>query len=246
MTGSNFHVLVTALLCVVTAGLGCATTQPPCGALSEGEKEGLVPVDPVCLAEAKVAANEHVTQFDSDKVGDTPPGWSAVKGTWKVVVDPDAPSKPNVLEQSATNQDFPILLFDLMGSEMDYGEMFAKIKVISGVNAQAAGFVIRYVDPENYYTIRINQTEGTWNLFRTIAGNREKFDPIPGAPGVKVGEYTLLKVKWKAKKITAFANNIAVIDYTETSDKAPTKGKVGLWTKDDSVARFDTVECGHE
>lgn len=224
----------------------CETSKAPCGVLTEGEKEGLEPVDPECLAAAKVAANEQITQFDSDKVGEAPPGWSAVKGTWKVVVDTTSPSPPNVLEQSATDQEFPILIFDKMGSAMDYGEMFAKIKVISGVKAQAAGVVIRYKDDKNYYTVRINQTEGTWNLFRTIAGVREKFDPIAGAPGVKAGEYTQLKVKWKDKKITAFANNVQVIDYTETLTTAPTTGKVGLWTKDDSVVHFDVVECGHE
>ncbi len=236
-----------APLVAVLALTGCPTAQASkdCLNLTEAEREGLVPVDPACLAVAKAAANEQVTQFDTDKVGETPAGWSVVKGTWKVAVDLAAPSTPNVLEQSATDQDFPIALFDKMGA-IDYGEMFVRLKVISGSKAQAAGVVFRYVDDKNYYTVRINQTEGTWNLFRTIDGMREKFDPIAGAPGADPATFTLLKVKFKGTAITAYANNVPVITYTETSPKAPTKGKVGLWTKDDSVVHFDSLEVGHE
>ncbi len=183
--------------------------------------------------------------FDSDKVGELPAGFTAAKGTWKVVADAKAPSAPNVVEQSALDLDFPQLVLDKAGS-FDYGEITVNLQVMSGAKAQAAGVVFRRVDDKNMYTVRINQTEGTWNLFRTIDGTRDKFDPIAGAPGAKQGEYTKLKVQFKDKVITAWANDVKVIEYTETSDKAPLKGKVGLWTKDDSVARFDDFAVAHK
>lgn len=191
-------------------------------------------------AAAATATGDQAANFDADKAGDTPAGFTAVKGTWKVVADGTAPSKGNAVEQSALDKDFAVLTYDTAGAFAD-GEVSVALKVMSGATAQAAGVVLRFVDTANYYTVRINQTEGTWNIFRTIAGTRDKFDPIAGAPGAKGGEYTKLKVVMKGKVFTAYANDVKVIEYTETSDKAPASGKVGLWTKDDSVSRFDDL-----
>ena len=194
---------------------------------------------------ATAGPTDSAAKFDADKVGDTPAGFTAAKGTWKVVADAAAPSGGNVVEQSAADQDFPVLTYDKAG-EFDYGEITVSLKVVSGTKAQAAGVVFRHVDAKNFYTVRINQTEGTWNIFRTIDGTRDKFDPIAGAPGAKQGEYTKLKVTFKDKVVTAWANDVKIIEYTETSDKAPVKGKIGLWTKDDSVSRFDDLSVAHK
>ena len=41
--------------------------------------------------------------FDKDAPGKIAAGWTNASGTWEVVADPTAPSKPNVLAQVSSN-----------------------------------------------------------------------------------------------------------------------------------------------
>ena len=48
-------------------------------------------------------SSEKIWNFDGDKTGNIPTGFSNEGGDWKIVADPTAPSRPNALAQLAKN-----------------------------------------------------------------------------------------------------------------------------------------------
>jgi len=170
--------------------------------------------------------------FDKDRVGELPKGFEIYSGQWKVKADPTAPSQPNVLAQEATNETWP----GIVVNDSDYGNLRAevKFKTISGSEDQAAGIIFRYQDRGNFYVLRANADEDNVELFQFVHGIRTG---IKGQ-NVKVphGTWQALGVEAVAPTITCFFNGEEL--FTAKHDRYK-QGKVGLWTKADSVTHFD-------
>lgn len=182
--------------------------------------------------------------FDSDIVNQLPTKFHSAltgegaKANWVVEADSSAPSKPNVIAQTSndkTDYRFPLLIAD-EGSFKDL-ELSVKFKAISGEVDQGAGLVFRLKDPNNYYLVRANALEGNYRLYHVINGKREQF----AGSNFKVasGEWHELKVECVGNKITCYYDNEKKIEATDDTFKEA--GKVGLWTKADSVIYFDDL-----
>lgn len=122
------------------------------------------------------------------------------------------------------------------------GAIGVKIRPISGRIDQAGGIVFRARDPENYYVVRLNVLEKNVKLYRVIKGQRSQ---------IKSVEADLAAGQWYALRVEAVGPAIAVrLDgkklFEARDDTLAGPGKIGLWTKADSVAQFDamTVEPG--
>src|SRR5205085_7486857 len=149
-----------------------------------------------------------------------------------------APSKPNVVAQTSTDKTdyrFPLLIAD-DGSFKDL-ELSVKIKAISGKIDQGAGLVFRLKDANNYYVVRANALENNYRLYHVIAGRRQQF---AGANiNVSSNEWHELRVECVGNKITCYYDGEKKIEATDDTFKDA--GKVGLWTKADSVTYFDDL-----
>jgi hypothetical protein len=170
--------------------------------------------------------------FDKDQTGYVPRGFEAYSGQWKVKADPTAPSQPNVLAQEATHETWP----GIVVKESNYGDLWAevKFKTISGQEDQAAGIIFRYQDKGNFYLLRANADEDNVELFQFVHGIRMS---IKGQ-NIKVphGAWQALGVEVVGSSITCFFNGQEL--FTVKHDRYQ-NGKVGLWTKADSVTYFD-------
>jgi hypothetical protein len=107
--------------------------------------------------------------FDDDPPGRLPAAWrQGVTGKgaalWAVRADGSAPSKPNVLEQSATGA-FPWCV--LAQSSIEDGFVAVRFKALSGQHDQAGGIVWRWKDGDNYYVARANALENNVSLYHT-------------------------------------------------------------------------------
>ena len=112
--------------------------------------------------------------FDADAAGAVPSGWTAgVTGRgasrWTVEPDVTAPSKPNVLKQSARG-DFPWCVKN--DAQLVDGYVEVKFKPIAGKDDQAGGVVWRWKDGDNYYVARANALEDNVSLYYTQNGRR--------------------------------------------------------------------------
>src|SRR6266700_5086133 len=107
--------------------------------------------------------------FDRDPATALPAGTEVFSGSWQVRAEDDAPSKPNVLCQTATAE-FPAVRL----SEKVYGDLVASVqfKPVSGKDDQAAGIIFRVQDANNYYILRANALEDNVILFRYTGGSR--------------------------------------------------------------------------
>ena len=182
--------------------------------------------------------------FDSDAVGAMPAKFhgartgTGAEGKWVVMADPTAPSKPNVVAQTstdATDYRFPLLISD-EGSFKDL-ELSVRFKAVSGEVDRAGGLVFRLKDANNYI-VRANALEDNCRLYHVINGSRRQF---AGANfKVTSGEWHELKVECVGDKIICYYDGIKKIEAMDDTFKDA--GKVGLWTKADSVTYFDDLK----
>lgn len=213
----------------------------------EGE-EG--PATPGAVAAEKPAPQQTsgkqlVYNFDSDTPGNVPAKFhsartgSGAESRWAVMGDPTAPSKPHIVAQTSTDQTdyrFPLLIAD-EGSFQDL-DMSVRFKALSGSVDRAGGLVFRLKDPNNYYMVRANALENNYRLYRVVNGRRSQF---AGANfKVPSGEWHELRVEAVGNKITCYYDGTKKIETTDDAFKDA--GKVGLWTKADSVTYFDDLK----
>lgn len=188
--------------------------------------------------------------FEMDETGTTPDGFSTAMtgrgkpGQWLVREEAGAPSGRKVVVQVSddpTNHRFPLLVLDKPKvRDVDVSVVF---KPISGSVDQAAGLVWRYRDPQNYYVVRANALEDNVVLYKVEAGKRSDLKPTGSwfAYGKKApvpnGVWSVLRLQAQGKHFAVWLNGEHLFDVEdETFSEA---GKVGLWTKADSVTAFD-------
>ena len=195
--------------------------------------------------QAQASGRPVVYNFDSDTPGKAPAHFRSARtgqgaeGTWAVKEDPTAPSKPNVLAQTSTDDTdyrFPLAILE-EGSFQDV-VVSVKFKAVSGKVDQAGGIVFRYQDPNNYYVVRANALEDNYRLYHVVAGRRRQFAGTNFR--VTPNQWHTLRVEVVGKQIKCYYDGALKITATDDTFKGP--GKVGLWTKADSVTYFDNFE----
>ncbi|MBI3406028.1 MAG: hypothetical protein HY046_11285 [Acidobacteria bacterium] len=183
-----------------------------------------------------------VVDFESDAPGKTPAGFStALTGgggpvRWEIKEDPTAPEGKKVLAQTSadsTDYRFPLCIYD--GLQFKDGSVNVHFKAVSGKVDQAAGIVIRYIDKDNYYIVRANALENNVRLYRVVKGERIQF--AGARHTVATGQWHRLALGVRGSHFNVYYDGAILFD---ADDKMFSEaGKVGLWTKADSVTYFD-------
>jgi hypothetical protein len=187
---------------------------------------------------------ERIWAFDGDTPGAPPTGFSFGRtgggkpGSWIVKADPDAPSKPNVLAQveaDGTDNRFPVAVAN--EPSLRDVRLSVKCKPMSGSVDQACGLVFRYRDENNYYLTRANALENNVRLYHVKDGQRRQFE---GWNGTVTGKaWHELRVDARGDHFEVYWDGKRVIDGHDRT--FPDAGKVGVWTKADSVTYFDDL-----
>jgi hypothetical protein len=233
MTRLRFSVIALALSLVLF---------PACG--NSGADDGGASAPPETPAPLQSAGKGFSYTFDADIVGRIPAHFhealtgQGAKPQWAVKTDPSAPSQPNVLAQLSndkTDNRFPLAIAD-EGSFQDL-DVSVKFKAISGEVDRAAGLIFRLKDSNNYYVVRANALEDNYRLYHVVNGRRVQF----GGANFKVapGEWHELRVECAGNKIVCYFDGAKKIEATDDTFKDA--GKVGVWTKADSVTYFDDL-----
>lgn len=188
--------------------------------------------------------------FDDAKLGELPANWTGTKTgrgepKWTVEKDDTAPSKPNIFKQSGEAA-YPVALKD--DTSLKDGFVEVKFKAISGKEDQAAGVIWRAKDADNYYICRANALEDNVVLYKTENGKRKSLDIVgrKGGYGVETKvasqQWHTLRVEFAGSRFKVLFNGKHLFD---VQDKTfIDAGKVGLWTKADSVTLFDDFSYG--
>jgi hypothetical protein len=199
----------------------------------------------VVAAQSSTSSAKTLT-FDSDPVGDPPAGFEfartggGAEGTWVVRDDNDKPGSHVLVQENADPTDYRFPLAVVKDGTYKDVTLSVKARPISGRVDQGFGMVWRYKDAGNYYITRCNADEDNCTIYHTVDGRRRPFQNKP----IKVA-----KNVWHTLKLEAVGDHFVVwFDGTKVLDAKDETfrdaGKVGLWTKADSVIAFDdfTIE----
>jgi hypothetical protein len=182
--------------------------------------------------------------FDDAKPGAVPPGWTATKtgegeAKWTIEKDDTASSKPNVLKQSG-NASYPLAL--KQDTNLKDGYVEVKFKPASGEEDQAGGVIWRAKDADNYYIARANALENNVRIYHFVNGKRTQFKgvnlPVAG------NQWHTLRVNFAGRRFTVIFDGKEL--FTAEDETLRDAGKVGLWTKADSVTLFDDFSYGEK
>ncbi|MGC8743673.1 MAG: family 16 glycoside hydrolase [Verrucomicrobiia bacterium] len=206
-----------------------------------------------------VACGAAEKQFDfaSLSEGETPAGFSSLlvgqgePGVWKIIMDEVPPalkpfstravvsSKRPVLAQVSkdkTDERFPVFVYN--DEIFDDFTFTVRFKIVDGVAEQMAGVVFRFQDTNNFYVARANAKDGNFRFYKVVNGLRGTI--IGPSMEIKKGEWYELTVDCKGNKIHILLNGKEVMP--ALTDNSFSKGKIGFWTKSDSVAAFSEAK----
>jgi hypothetical protein len=253
-----------AVLAALGALLGGCRTEPPSapGASTSGSPEaapptatasaaarleGSAPVGTGVVAAPGAATGAARTwTFDADRPNASPAGFSLARtgsgrpGSWIVRADPEAPSMPNVLAQldtDGTDDRFAVAVVD--EPSLRDVKLSVRCKPVSGSVDQACGLVFRYRDHDNYYLTRANALENNVRLYYVKDGHRRQFE---GWNGTVTGKaWHDLRVEARGDRFEVYWDGKKVIEGKDRTFSDA--GKVGVWTKADSVTYFDDLSA---
>ena len=187
--------------------------------------------------------------FSDDAAGQPPKGFefgytakAGAPGKW--IVEAEGTNKYLAqVDADHTRARFPVAVVnDISAADVDLSVRF---RLISGRVDQAAGLVWRYRDQDNYYIVRANALEDNVVLYKVENGKRTDL-PVKGE-GRTYGKKTEVPAKqWSTLRVVAngrlfevYFNGTKLYDVEDTTFTQP--GKVGVWTKADSVTQFDDL-----
>src|SRR2546422_1424333 len=206
----------------------------------------------LCFAGRVCAAERHF-DFSGARLNEPPPGLRSTvsgegkPGDWKVVEDESRPSiavpdaTPSVairhqalaqLSREATGEHFPLLIFE--DQSFDDFTLTSKFKTVIGSVEQMAGVAFRIQDEKNYYIARASALGNNFRFYKFVNGGHT--DPIGPTMEIRSNFWHELTIECVGNRIRCFLDGKqAMPDITDTSF---TEGKVGFWTKSDSVSYF--------
>ncbi len=206
------------------------------------------------LAVVSVLGAERRFDFSEMRQSQTLPGFrSAVMGKgkageWKILLDDVAPAlapltpgatgnaKQAVLaqvSQDPTDEHFPLLIYE----DEVFGDftLTTRIKMVKGVMEQMAGIAFRVQNETNYYLVRASSLGNTFKFYKVLNGDR---GPLVGPElPIPAGVWHDLTIECKGSDIRCSLDGKEYISVTDKAN-ALTSGKIGFWTKSDSLSYF--------
>lgn len=200
----------------------------------------------------RLQAGEIFFDFTKEKQDETPAGFlntvsgEGKPGIWKIVEAEVPTALPNLLRttpaakglvlaqlsRDLTDEHYPMLIY----TNETFGDFkfTTRLKCVSGVVEQMAGVVFRYQDEKNYYYVRASAKGNTFRFFKLVAGQRSA--PIGPEMEIPAGTWHELSVECRGNQINIYFDGKQPIP--TLTDSSFTAGKVGFWTKSDSVSYF--------
>ncbi len=213
-------------------------------------------VSPLCAvllsALCTVRGAELFFDFSKDRQSQFPAGFVSTvvgdgkPGLWQIIDDEVTASIPSVtpnaqtqrrsvlaqMSRDLTDEHYPILVY----TNEIYGDFkfTTRIKCVSGVVEQMAGVVFRYQNEQNFYYLRASAKGNTFRFLKVVGGQRSA--PIGPEMQIPAGVWHELAVECKGNQINCFLDGKQAIP--TLTDNSFTTGRIGFWTKSDSVSYF--------
>ena len=121
-------------------------------------------------------------------------------------------------------------------NDFQNGEISMRFKLMDGALDQCAGILFNLKNNGDYLTVRFNAKEDNLVLWTFKQGKRSFTKKGAEDMPLKMKEWYTMKIVVQGTKLEGYLNGKKLLDYTLSE---PVTGKVGLWSKTDSVTYFD-------
>ncbi len=207
------------------------------------EKTAWLVIATLMLGLPSLAIAQTITFADA-RVGSKPQNfeyWLTGKGSpanWEIAADPTASGGKAFAQTSADTTDYRFPLAIYTPANLTNVEVKIRFKPVAGKVDRAGGVVVRFVNQNNYYVARANALEDNIRFYRVVNGSRQQLASANGK--VKSGEWRILTLRAEGDNFTVSSDGQKLFAIKDKTFTGP--GKIGLWTKADSVTNFDRIE----
>jgi hypothetical protein len=230
---------------VVAAGVMVAVTMTAKPAFSKRKSKVAATPAPTMAPTPAPTPESKVWNFDTDKAGQLPAGWQDVDGAgWEVFSDPTAPSQPNDFGLPAGRMMSSLFhgleyhAIVVMKDPTEYSDftLEAQFKPIKGYFDCSGGFIFRYTNPQNYYVLALGCPSDSFELDRMYKGKLDQLQQK--VLTIDTGNWYKIKIEAIGDHFTTYEEGKMVFDQ---QDSKIAKGRLGLWTSNDSQSRYDNL-----
>jgi hypothetical protein len=208
----------------------------------------------IILCSLRGNAAEKLIDFSRSKLNEPPEGFRSLvtgngkPGDWKILLDRAPSALPPVPGRSQTVADqsvlaqlsperiddhFPVLVYD--DDLFDDFSLQTQIKMVGGVDEQMAGVAFHFQDAKNYCYIRASALGDTFSFFRVADG--QLVSPVSSKYTFETNVWYKLAIDCRGNEIRASINEKELL-LVVVRDAPLAPGKIGFWTKSDSVSFF--------
>jgi 3-keto-disaccharide hydrolase len=159
-------------------------------------------------------------------------GWQIVTGKWAIEAMDDA-AQGHALVQRATDNTFNVIVAP--GGPYGDVEVSVRFKPMAGREDASGGIVFRFAE-NHYYVIRANALEDNFNFYYYEGSRHQIAGASTKAPAL--GQWHRLRISAEGDRIRGWLNEQQLIDRRDQRYKS---GRIGLWTKADSITAFDEL-----
>jgi hypothetical protein len=171
-------------------------------------------------------------------IGTAPSEFDLSQGKWRVVADATAEAGLAVEqfgEQTAEDR-FPLAIYK--PASLKNAEINLRLKTVGGKSDQGGGVAVRLTGPRDYYLVQLDALRDRVVFSRVSDGGSEEIVGV---------DADIASRSWHTLTVRAVDNEFTVsLDgtwvFTGFDQTFPQPGRIALWTKGDSVTRFDQIE----
>jgi len=116
------------------------------------------------------------------------------------------------------------------------GEISVRFQMIDGALDRCSGILFNVKPDGDYLAVRFNGMEDNLVLWTFNKGVRKFVKRAPEEVPLKLKEWHAIRIAVHGAKLEGYLDNKLILEYTLAE---PVSGKVGLWSKTDSVSLFD-------
>jgi len=157
----------------------------------------------------------------------------AISGKWSVEDVPGGARNGRALAQRATDNEYNVIVAP--GGPYRAVDVSVRFKPISGSEDASGGIVLRFA-AGRYYVVRANALEDNFRFYYYDGGRHMLASANVAAP--VLDQWHKLQITARGDRFQARLNERELIDHR---DDRFTVGRIGLWTKTDSVTAFDSL-----
>lgn len=115
------------------------------------------------------------------------------------------------------------------------GELQVDFRLVGGASDQFASLLFGLTEDGNHYAYRYNTKDGDTALWQVVDGKRERLHHGGIPVAVPLGEWRTLRLNIEGTQVSGWVNDTQALTFTFL---APVAGRVGLWSKADSVTDY--------